>query len=370
MTHRERFYAAMNHEKVDRAVWDICGSPQTQIDSEEIKKDMAKLLSIEGTAQDTIYLDERVLKALDIDTRLTGGMPTPRTNHNRSENGVIYDSYGIGYKNVGAHYEICHNPLKGKEIDEIMRYELPDADNIDMKLIEKWVMTAKYLHENTDYAVVAEHPVLGVFEIGCWLFGFDDYLYRCAMEPEMIHEFSGRILNYHKKTIEKYYGALGRYIDATTSGDDFGTQRSSLISVEMFDDLIKPYLKERVSYTKKFTNAFFKQHTCGSVFFLIPSLIDCGIDMLNPIQPGTYMMEPERLKEAYGKKLSFWGGIDTQHLMVEKSYDEVKQEVKRILTIFGNDGGYIMSPAHCIQPDVPALNVLAIYDAAKEFCNS
>lgn len=367
MTHRERFYKAVTHANPDRAVYDLTGSPQTNVDYEVTKKALARLLNVCGEKQGTYNLDSRVLEILDIDTRRIGGMPTPPTSHIRVENGVYYNSWGIGEKEIDGHMEICYNPLKDCEIDEVMAYEFPNPEKLDRKLIEKWALQAKYLHEKTDYAVVAEHPVYGVFELGCWMFGFDDYLYRLAGEPEVVHAFSQRVLDYQKKVIDIYYDALGKYIDCTTSGDDFGTQNGPFMSTAMFDECIKPYLKERISYTKQYTDAFYKHHTCGSVYNFIPSLIDCGVDILNPIQPGVYMMECERLKENFGEKISFWGGIDTQYLLPKASVEEVKAEVKRILSVMDKNGGYILSPAHTIQYDVPAENIVAIYEGAKEY---
>lgn len=367
MTHRERFYAAVRHQPTDRAVFDLCGCPQTAVDYQATKDALAKALGIKGPKQGEFYIDERILEAFDIDTRLIGGMPTPVTSHCRTENGITYDSWGIGYREINGHAEICKNPLTDCTLDEMMQYEFPDPERINQSQLETWASQAEYLHNNTDFAVIAEHPVLGVFELGCWMFGFEDYLYRLAAEHEVVHAFSERVLDYQKRVIEKYYGALGAYIDCTTSGDDFGTQTGSFMSVGMFDEMIKPYLKERIRFTKQFTNAFYQHHTCGSVFNLIPSLIDCGIDILNPIQPGVYMMEHERLKDTYGDKMTFWGGIDTQHLLPDGTVDEVKAEAKHILSIMDHNGGYILSPAHTIQYDVPAENVIAIYQGAKEY---
>lgn len=360
MTHRERFFNAVTHVKADRAVYDLCGNPQTLIDYPQTREALKKKLGYTGKDEGNFPLDERILKKFDIDTRLVGGMPTPKTVHQRTEGEVIYNSYGIGSKLVNGHYEICHNPLKGASIDEMMVYPLPEAENIDRKIIREWAETAEYLHKNTDYAVIASHPVLGVFEIGCWLFGFDDYLYRLAAEPELVHAFSKRILDYQKKTIEIYYDQLGPWIDCTTSGDDFGMQTGTFMSPLMFNEYIAPYFMERISHTKKYTGAFYEHHTCGSVYSLIPDLVKCGVDILNPIQPGTFMMEPERLKKDFGSIISFWGGIDTQKLLPYSSAKKVREEVNRILTIMGTEG-YILSPAHCIQPDVPAENIEAIY---------
>lgn len=369
MTHRERFYKTVTHQDPDRAVYDLTGSPQTNVDYEVTRTELARLLGVSGEKEGHFNLDSRVLEKLDIDTRRIGGMPTPPTGHTRVENGVHYNSWGIGEREVDGHMEICYNPLKDCTIDEMMAYEFPDPDKIDRRLIDTWVSQAKYLHEQTDYAVIAEHPVLGVFELGCWMLGFDDYLYRLAGEPEFVHAFSERVLEYQKRVIEIYYGALGKYIDCTTSGDDFGTQRGPFMSTGMFDECIKPYLKERVAYTKQYTDAFYKHHTCGSVYNFIPSLIECGVDILNPIQPGVYMMECERLKAEFGDKISFWGGIDTQHLLSQGSVEDVKAEVKHILSVMDKDGGYILSPAHTIQYDVPAQNIIAIYEGANEYYN-
>ena len=367
MTHRERFYEAVTHGQPDRAVYDLCGSPQTNVDYDVTKQALGRLLNVTGEKQGNFCVDERILEALDIDIRRIGGMPTPKTSHNRVENGVHYNSWGIGYAETNGHLEICYNPLRDCTIDEMMAYEFPDPDKVDRGQVETWARQAEYLHENTDYAIVAEHPVLGVFELGCWMFGFDDYLYRLAAEPELVHAFSQRVLDYQKKIIDIYYGAIGRHIDCTTSGDDFGTQNGPFMSNAMFDEYISPYLKERISYTRKYTDAFYKHHTCGSVYSFIPALIDCGVDILNPIQPGVYMMECERLKADFGDRIAFWGGIDTQHLLPEGSEQDVKNAVKHILAVMEKNGGYILSPAHTIQNDVPAQNVIAIYRGADEY---
>ena len=366
MTHRERFRRVVNHEEADRAVFDLCGCPQTLIDYQETREALKKSLGFNGEDQGNFPLDERILNYFDIDTRMVGGMATPKTIHNRTEGEIRYDSYGIGRKPINGHYEICHNPLKDATIDEMMAYPLPEASAIDRNLIRSWGEQAEYLHRETDYAIIASHPVLGVFEIGCWLFGFDDYLYRLAAEPELVHAFSRRILKYQKEVIDIYYSELGAWIDCTSSGDDFGMQTGTFMSVDMFNEFIVPYFSERIAHTKKYTDAFYEHHSCGSVYSLIPSLKKCGVDILNPIQPGTFMMEPERLKKDYGSVISFWGGIDTQELLPRCSAEAVEEEVKKTLAIMGNEG-YILSPAHCIQSDVPAGNIEAIYRGAQKF---
>jgi uroporphyrinogen decarboxylase len=367
MTHRERFCAAVSRRETDRAVFDLSGCPQTLIDYQETRDALGACLGFTGAPRGGFPLDERILEFFDIDTRIVGGMPTPKTVHNRTEGGIRYDSYGIGHRFINGHYEICYNPLKDCTIDEMMAYPLPEAADLDRGLIGEWATRAEFLHNTTGYAIIAEHPVLGVFEIGCWLFGFDDYLYRLAAEPELVHAFSRRILAYQKEVIDVYYGALGRYIDCTTSGDDFGMQTGTFMSPAMFRELIAPYLSERIAHTRRYTGAFYQHHSCGAVHSLIPLLIDCGVDILNPIQPGAFMMEPERLKGDYGDRIAFWGGVDTQELLPRGRVEEVRAEVARILSVMEGRGGYILSPAHCIQQDVPAENIAAIYAGAGDY---
>ena len=367
MTGRERFTGAVSHKTIDRVPYDLYGSPQTMIDSRRVVAEMKKMLGIEGEYSGPGFIDEGILEKLDIDTRMTGGMPAPPNEalwhwkHMDYKNRYHVDIWGIGSAIEATNREAIKRPFCDMPLEEIKTFPFPKASDIDKTVFERYRNHAKNLYENTDYAVVAQHPCFGVFEIGCWMFGFDDFLYRLAAEPETVHWFFGKILEYQKDVIKLYYGAVGEFIHCTTSGDDFGTQRGPFMSAAMFDALIAPYMKERIRYTKTFTNAFFQHHTCGAVFRLIPSLIECGVDILNPIQPNAFEMEPERLKKEYGGQISFWGGIDTQELLVNGKPEQVKKEVERILSVFGNDGGYILSPAHCIQDDVPAENVVAIY---------
>ena len=152
----------------------------------------------------------------------------------------------------------------------------------------------------------------------------------------------------------------------TTSGDDFGMQTGTMISPRAFRALVKPYYTERIAFTRQLTNAHYWHHSCGSVHTLIPDLLECGVEILNPVQPGAFHMEPERLKADYGDRLSFHGGFDTQNVLPFGTQEEIEVEVARVMETMKPGGGYIFSAAHNIQEDVPAENVLAMYAAAKK----
>ena len=355
MTRRERFKAAMERRSVDRPPYDLAGTSLTQVDSPKALRELKASLGITGEPV-TPYakFDERILDALDIDFRRVGDIIIPHTSHEKSGDGWFIDAYGIKRVFAGRYYEISDYPLRGATLKELREYEFPDPDTLDDGIFEAYGKTAKYLYENTDYVIVGEHPVFGVLEIACWMCGFDDFLYRMAAEPEFVHEFFALTLRFQKKLIERYYDKIGRYIHITTSGDDFGTQRAPFVSAAMFDELIAPYFKERIAYTKQFTDAYFFHHTCGSVYKLIGSLIDCGVEILNPIQPTAADMEPAKLHAAFGDRIAFWGGIDTQELLVNGSPDDVRAAVSGVIRAMdAHNGGYILAPAHCIQDDVP-----------------
>ena len=368
MNYRERFEAAMKHKEVDRVTFDLAGTPHTEV-SDKVAKDLRKLLGF-SESYDGWYqkFDERILKYFDIDIRRVGNLLEPKSPLLSKRSETEYTNcWGITYVFTGMYWDIKKSPLRGASIEDLDEFPWPRAEDIDMKEIDEAREQAKKLYNETNYIVCAEHPVFGVLELGCWMCGFDDFLLRMAMEPDFVLKFFDKILDYQKKVIDIYYGALGEYIHLTTSGDDFGTQNGPFISPLMFEKLIKPYYKERISYTKKYTNAYYFHHTCGSVYSLIPHLIDAGVDILNPIQPGAKDMEPEKLKMAYGDSLTFWGGIDTQHILPDGTQDDVRDEVFKVLEKMAKNGGYVLAPAHNIQPDVPAENIIAMFEAGKDY---
>jgi len=369
MTYRERFEATVTHRPVDRVPYDLAGTSLNGMEHAASIEALQRHMGFSGPAGGWYRkFDERILEALDIDVRRVGDLLCPASPLTRERTATKEtDCWGVTREFTGVYWDIRNPPLKGATLEDLDRYPWPRAENLDLARIATFHEEARRLYEETDYVVCAEHPFYGVMELGCWMCGFDDFLLRMALEPEFVRRFFDIVLAYQKQVIEIYYGAVGAYIHFTTSGDDFGTQTGSFLSPDMFEELVKPYYRERIRFTKTFTKARYLHHTCGSVFHLIPHLIDAGVDILNPIQPGARDMEPERLKSAYGDRLTFHGGVDTQHLLPNGTPDEVEREVGRILSVLARDGGYILSPAHNLQPDVPPANVVAIFEGADRY---
>ena len=357
----------MSHHSPDRALLDLEGTSLTGIDS-GVAERLKELLGFSGAANSPYQrFDERVLQALGIDYRRVGELIASGDRPMEGNPDLRVDIWGIVRRWTGQYWDIVHSPLRGASLSDLRAYPWPDPDQvIQPRRLAEYRREARRLWEETDTVVVGEHPVFGVFELACWMCGFDDFLLRLASDPEFVRVLFDRLLALQKAFIQPYYEAIGSYIHLTTSGDDFGTQIGPFMSTAMFRKWIKPYFAERIAYTHRFTSAHFWHHTCGSVHALIPDLLECGVDILNPIQPGAFRMEPERLKADFGSRLCFHGGFDTQNVLPFGSRDQIYAEVERVMSALKPEGGYTFSTGHNIQADVPAENVLLMFQAAQE----
>ena len=154
----------------------------------------------------------------------------------------------------------------------------------------------------------------------------------------------------------------------TISATDFGAQNGLFISLDTYRELFKPYHKVINDYIHAHTNWKTFVHTCGAVYELIPDLIDCGFDILNPVQISANGMDPKKLKDEYGKDITFWGGgIDTQKTLPLGTPKEVKGEAKKLIDIFSPGGGFVFAAVHCIQANVPVENIVAIIEVIQDY---
>ena len=171
------------------------------------------------------------------------------------------------------------------------------------------------------------------------------------------------------ENLKKLYNVVGNAIDVIyICGTDFGTQDSTFCSSETFNSLYAPYYKKINNWVHENTVWKTFKHSCGAVEPFMSHFIDCGFDIINPVQTSAASMEPEKLKERYGDKLVFWGaGVDTQKTLPFGTPQDVRAEVLRRCEIFSENGGFVFNTIHNIQPNVPLENIIAMIDALKEF---
>jgi uroporphyrinogen decarboxylase len=157
-------------------------------------------------------------------------------------------------------------------------------------------------------------------------------------------------------------------VDILVMGDDLGMQRGPQISPDTYRELFLPRHKRIYSYAKQHSGAAIMLHSCGGLYPLIPSLIEAGVEILNPVQTSARNMEPERLKREFGADLTFWGGgCDTQGVLIRGAPDQVREDVRRRIEVFAPGGGFVWCQIHNILPDVPPENIVAMFEAAAEF---
>ena len=368
LTPRQRFRRIMAHQEADRVPLDLAGTSLTAIDR-QLLPGLRRVLGISGEPErDDAPMDERVLEALDIDFRRVGDLIASGSRPLPGKPGHSIDSWGVTRAWTGQYHDIVDSPLRGASIDDLDSFPWPDpAEVIDERQLERFRERARRLYEQTDYVIVAEHPVYGVFELGCWMCGFDDMLLRMAGDVPFVMRLFAKLLALQKAFIAPYYQAIGEFVHLTTSGDDFGTQTGPFVSPRAFRTLIKPYFTERIAFTRQFSDCHFWHHSCGSVHSLLPDLLEAGVEILNPVQPGAWRMEPDRLKADFGQQVTFHGGFDTQNVLPFGSQQEIETEVRRVMDALKPNGGYIFSAAHNIQADVPPQNVATMFRAAQRF---
>jgi uroporphyrinogen-III decarboxylase len=148
--------------------------------------------------------------------------------------------------------------------------------------------------------------------------------------------------------------------------DDFGTQESLLLSIKMFRELIMPYYKRGFDWVHQNTKMKVMLHSDGALFPLIPSLIEMGVDILNPVQVSAKGMEPRGLKQEYGRKIAFWGGaVDCQQTLPFGKPEDVAREVEANVKTLALGGGHVCAAVHNIQEGVPPENIIALFDTAR-----
>jgi len=199
----------------------------------------------------------------------------------------------------------------------------------------------------------------------------EEWYMSLVTRPDYVREVFERQCEIGLANLAKIHAVVGDALTAVfLAGTDFGSQKGPLISPKTYRGLFQPF-HARVNdwvHTHTHWKAFI--HSCGSVWRLLDDITDAGFDVLNPVQTSADGMDPQRLKDRYGDRLSFWGGgIDTQRVLPFGSPEEVRDMVRERMRIFGTGGGFVFNTVHNIQARVPVVNVVAMFEAVNE-CRS
>ena len=190
-----------------------------------------------------------------------------------------------------------------------------------------------------------------------------------SSRQDYIHKVFARQCEIALGNLEQIYAAVGNAVQvAFVCGTDFGTQTSAFCSVNTFRNLYFPYYKQINNWIHAHTQWKTFKHSCGAVSKFLPSFIEAGFDILNPVQCSATGMAPEQLKANFGSSLVFWGGgIDTQRVLPFGKPHEVREQVLRRCEILAPGGGFVFNTIHNVQAKTPVENVVAMIDAVHEF---
>jgi len=226
---------------------------------------------------------------------------------------------------------------------------------------------AEAYYQNTDLAIIAAMgPPYELF-FGLGTGDFQSWMITLATEPDYVDALLTRIVDAWLENLRRFAAAVGDRVQILQFNDDLGTQDAPFLSVRMFRERIFPHYQRGLDWVHRHTKMKVFMHNDGAIASFIPTLIEMGVDILNPVQTTAAGMDPVKLKREFGDRLVFWGAAcDCQHTLPFGTPEQVAQEVRESVRVLGAGGGYVLAPVHNIQANVPPENVIALFDAALE----
>lgn len=394
MSPRERILRAINHEIPDRVPIDLGGTRQSGIAAATYHKLKEHLGIRSPTRVFDIYqmlaeVQRPVMERFGADVV---GLYRPAVSFGiRNENWKPWQLFDGTRVEVPGGFEpvteasgdlvllrdetaVARMPKNGFYFDRIEKY--PGAAHVDLPTFQPPLLTdddcehyraqAEALYQNSDFAIVA--PLGPPFELfyGLGTGDFAAWMVTLATEPDYVAALYEKLVAAWLDNLQRFVDAVGDRVQILQICDDFGMQESPFLSVQMFRDRIMPFYKRGLDWVHAHTDMKVMLHCDGAIFPLIPSIIEMGVDILNPVQTSAKGMEPARLKEEFGDRLVFWGGsLDCQRTLPFGTPAEVAQEVTEHLRAFAPGGGYVFAPVHNIQAGVPPENVISMFDTAR-----
>lgn len=367
LTSKERVLRALNHQEVDRVPLDLGGTACCLLDGIYFK--LKDYLGIQGDIEpwrrgaNACYYDERILERFDVDFRRVFAGQNPNYPI-QNPDGTFTNEWGLVQREGTFGMEMVRHPLADAEIEDLETYPWPKAS--EMLIVDGMKQRAKKLWEENQYAISLRAPCNGIFEIACWLRGTQEFMIDMLSNEEFAAKLTEKIAQVQMD----YYGYMldevGPYVDMVETGDDYGSQASLLLSPDCLREFILNHRKKLNQMIKqKAPQCKIFLHCCGSIKKIIPDLIACGVDVLNPVQTRANDMDPADLKSLFGDQICFHGGIDTQASMCGDQ-EQIEREVSHMLEAMGKNGGYILTSCNHIQDDVPPENVVAMFELAKK----
>jgi len=346
MTGRERVLGVLSGEKVDRPPFFI------NFDR-HLKSIIADVHSID---------QNEILDFYGCDAEHVPVFYKPRPESNNNEH---FDQYGN--KVVTVHYKgftdsSIEVPVLAhvEDVSELANIELIDENSVDIPAClhnAGRVRASGRAVYGGVWASIFTHPRVSM--------GEEKFLASLYENPQLIHAVIEKFADCFLRTNKIFMDNCAEYIDIYYFGSDFATQNSLFISPEMFREFYLPHMKRITEQAKSYGKPVM-YHCCGAVTPLMDMFIECGIDIIDPVQVSSRGMTVEEVASAYKGKIMFHGGVSSQVTFTTGSPDDVYKETQKAIRILGPEG-LIIAPDHELLPNVPVPNVDAFVKAVKEY---
>jgi uroporphyrinogen decarboxylase len=395
MNSRERVMCALNHRPADRVPIDLGGTRQTGVAASTYHRLKQRL----GLGTPTrVYDLYQMLAEVERPVRERFGADVVGLNRPAVAFGIRNEDWTPWTLFDGTPVEVpaafrpiiepngdlllvhpdgrpmARMPQGGFYFDRLDKY--PGAAHADPETLEPPLLTqheCDHLHaqaeawrQNSDLALIAAMgPPYELF-FGLGTGDFQAWMITLATEPEYVAALYEKLTEAWLENLRRFSAAVADRVQILQFNDDLGTQEAPFLSLPMFRRLIMPYYRRGLEWVHAHTGMKVFMHNDGAIFDLLPTLIEMGVDILNPVQTTAKGMDPVKLKSQFGDRLVFWGGsCDCQHTLAFGTPDEVAREVQEHVRILAPGGGYVLASVHNIQAGVPAENVIALFDAAR-----
>ena len=362
MTPRERVLATLNRQPVDRLPVDLWHT-------DEVSAALQQHLGLEDdlAVYRRLQLDKIVWAFLDYrHDQNPGATSPPGTDSTERQERKPWGALLRRVQAGAAHYEeVVSSPLAGCEsVSDLDRYpDWPDVSRFDYEGAAALARKA-----SVDFAVIG--PWISCFEIYCQMRGLEKALLDLVDQPEFVDAALDRIEAIQTEMMSRYFAAAGKSLDLVFISDDIAGQKSLLLSPNSWRQHLQPRLKRWCDFIHAHDFKVF-YHTDGAARPLIREILDCGVDVLNPIQHACPGMDLAGLKRDFGSHVIFHGGVDNQSVLPRGTPDDVRAEVCHCLNNLGADRqGYICSSCHQVQAGTPVANILAMIEEARQFSPS
>ena len=354
ISQRDLFKATMSHEKVEGQLFY----------ADFIAEADEKVREHFGLKKDD-YIREKLgmFAPVDIQPRLFKEVKHDFSkyyeNYDIPENAWIDGGGVLTIPGSSFHFTRWVSPLRDKEtLEDIMEFPAwPDVENIDTSHYKPMVEEAKANGKVTT-------TWCGRLYESAWpVRGYEEMLMDMSLNEDITNYIFNR---YFEQNMKLAIAAAEAKFDMIMFGDDVGSQTALMFSCELWCKYLKPRWKELWGTIKDINpDATIWYHSDGNVTEIVPHLVEIGLDVLNPVQPEC--LDPYAVKERFGDKLVIDSGIGTQTVLPFGTADEVRAACRKAITVLGADQGYIFSPSHLVEPEVPMKNILAFLETAQEF---